>query len=343
MELDLSPRSLMQILLNDAYADLLSFINKKFTDFPDGVRNNWLIELNTSRNDLSQGNLCNVNCDLQKLIRLLVADWKLIKQYLVNNDESTSYGSIFLSYLFILKHARNVWAHQNNYTYEDVLFYGFIVQRFYRNTLPPINTLKIDQMVEFCIEEISKNTKEIQGKPDAVEQTIEVVQVSDDIEHNELVELEEDEEFEEVEGGDEEEEIEEEEVELEEKLKEVKNDLVKIAELVEKGDYCSLADMVGVSYDVEVSDGKYPNTLYITYENTHLCLGLRKLQLMFEYLAHIAAFVYFGHVVDPDMRGEYKGYEIICIPSTQETRVSFGINKAKLFCAAVPSILDKLL
>jgi hypothetical protein len=157
MEFSLTPNYLLQNLLDETRILLISLINQEFNKFPTEIQQEWKSKLGLSPITTQQTEYeVDLTCDLYEVLRLLWKDWESLKPIFFEISRRTNYGAIYRSYLFIIRFARDEWAHFNTYTYEDVLHYGFVVQRFITGFKLPFESSIIDQIIEVCLEKVSK-------------------------------------------------------------------------------------------------------------------------------------------------------------------------------------------
>ncbi len=367
-----SPQSMMTGLLGETRLALIDLLEKSQISLHD-------VCLQPS--PTSTGAVPGVDrLDLLDILNYLICEWSTVKEKLFYCDKTNGFGATYRSYIGLLKTARNEWAHRYTYSYEDVLHNCFIAQRFFRDTMAQVDISIIEQIAEASMAKMStKRDIPVSSQSDQDEEVslvseegakeeevpitipgtiVSVVQTQEDDEgeeeDNEIAvefevdDIEEDEE-EPEELGDEDEELSMEEIEdLDDKDdetdidKEFKDEIIQLSKIVETRQYQKLRRMIGFKKQPNVEEGKYPGTLYITAEGPIWgSWGPEKLRLIEDDLLWVALFAVHG-VTPKDMRGNWKGDDMICLPYADHSQVQFGRNKARMLCAAMEEISEWL-
>lgn len=107
---------------------------------------------------------------------------------------------------------------------------------------------------------------------------------------------------------------------------------------IDNKDYSKFNELMGFKSPPVVRPGTFPHTLCIAAEGPVWgSWGDFKLKLVEENLLEVFLFALSGFIPD-DMKGEWEGTELICIPSKEKARVQFGRNKARMLCASMDRI-----
>lgn len=307
------------------------------------------------------------HADIQDILQMLWKRWDDLKDNLFECHSKNGFGLRFRSYVSLMINARNEWAHNNTFSYEEVLHNCFIVQHFFQGAKIQINTSIVDQIVEACFTEtvveklssddisevfIAISEKEIEEGTFVDFGAYKVI-IDDEMDESEndcnkeeqLVEEQEKEVGEEDRGEEAEEDEQEgdsEETDAEEEESQydpiVRKQFEVLKMIIEQNAYEKLSNMMGFTNDPEVSEGIYPNTLYITAEGRIWgAFGYEKLKLIKDHLFEVAVFAAYNGIWE-HMEGEWEGNTVICLPSNSHSRVMFGRNKARMLCASMEKI-----
>ena len=358
-----SPKNMMTTLVEQTRLSLITLLRGTYSDLSQAEK---LEDLLTE---------CGIpeleQADIQDILQLIWKKWDDLKDNLFECHSRNGFGLRFRSYISLMINARNEWAHGYTFTYEEVLHNCFVVQHFFRGTKKQVDISIVDQIVDACfpetvVEKLSSYARvdligAIAEKEKIARVTLEnfdgskVVITSDFDEcdkeldkFGQEVEGQEkgiiDEEGEDLIEETEEAEIEDdsEEVNVEEEESQIDPIVLKQLEvlemIIEQNDYKKLAKMMGFKNQPEVSNGYYPDTLYLTAEGQIWgAFGYEKLKLIKDHLFYVAVFATYG-LIPQQMYGEWEGNRVICLPNNTHSRVLFGRNKARMFCASMEKI-----
>jgi len=357
-----SPKNMMTTLVEQTRLSLITLLRGTYSDLSQAEK---LEDLLTE---------CGIpeleQADIQDILQLIWKKWDDLKDNLFECHSRNGFGLRFRSYISLMINARNEWAHGYTFTYEEVLHNCFVVQHFFRGAKSQINTSIVDQIVEACffetvVEKLSSEDiadlfvaigekEDEEGTSVTSNDFVEIIddeldesenewdKVEREVEEQEKeIEVEEDEDFEEeTEEAEREEGFEETNAEEEESQIDpiVLKQLEVLEMIIEQNDYKKLAKMMGFKNQPEVSNGYYPDTLYLTAEGQIWgAFGYEKLKLIKDHLFYVAVFATYG-LIPQQMYGEWEGNRGICLPNNTHSRGLFGRNKARMFCASMEKI-----
>ena len=389
MEISPTPQILMQNLLDGTKKVIVELINLEIPNL-NLIEKKRLAETMAlpARYSFVSG-INQDDCELLKVLKYLWKDWDLLKDKIFVSNEENSFGRTTRSYISILMQARNDWAH-DTLTYEDVLHYGFVVQRLKRSIQDNSDGSFADQIIEFCIEKISeKDIKKVEESSVLTNDMDEGFKKNDkNLDQRELEVAEEVTSFEETGGGekviseeeleendkeifvsesaesnienvteaseeDKEEVIEEEPEETEEinyifEFEEIRQysgeeltEFLNLCQIIEKKEYGKLSDLLAHPRGITVQPGTFTDTLFFSDGFISFAFGVRKIELIIEYIRDISAFAVFDKI-KPSMAALYQNCAVICIPSIDKTKIMFGRNKARMISSSWKNIEEWL-
>ncbi|MHC1740137.1 MAG: Swt1 family HEPN domain-containing protein [Anaerolineaceae bacterium] len=358
MQISVSPQSLIQILLDEFKKGMVDFLNEEVENLPVEMQQDITRNLTFTKegNDGSKTRI-NDESDLYKILRILWSHWDEIKERIFTINENNGYGQTYRSYLKIIMQARNEWAHQSALTYEDVLHYGFVIQRFSRNKISKFDSSKIDQIVEVCIQKISgvddvigegapcnqdneetTLVSELKTEEDIIEDIESTIELNDPLIVEEITTAEEENE----QSGEILEDYEQNSTsEFGDDTEEIETIIQRYRKAAEEGNYEFFSELIENEDEISVLPGSYQDTLCLKENFNTFAYGYRKLQLISEYIIAVAIFAVYDFLFD-SMAGTFKGYDVICIPSNKDAQITFGRTRARMLCARMKEIIDWL-
>ncbi len=113
--------------------------------------------------------------------------------------------------------------------------------------------------------------------------------------------------------------------------------IARLQELAKAKQYSIFESIDNNPYPLTIKEGVYPDTLYIHTRYIHASFGRYKLSLAREYLPWLYLFANYYFLL-PEMKGQYYGTEVICIPSKDNAALMVGSAKAALLCKGISRI-----
>ncbi len=321
MNLLITPKILIQYILEETQKGLLVFLNSYINSFPLEGQEDLLFRIPRSYiKKTDEGIWIDSPGDVKLLLDTFWKNWDILQEKIISNEEIIIFGRVYRSYISILLQARNEWAHTTSFTYEDVIFYGLTAKRFFSSE----RTASVSSALEEIVEEsflklIPERPIEIPTQSDSSAKL-----VSEPKKEKVVVEV----------------------IPQPETIKNLKKDdnekVVDILlNIIRNEKFEDLAKLIDYPFEITLPDPKFPNTFCLSDERNTFAFGVSKFELIKENLVFVTIFALTGRTL-PTMTGEFKGNPTICLPSNSETNLQIGQVKAQMICMKMKEISDWL-
>lgn len=319
MNIQITPKILIQYILEETAKGLIIFLNTTINSFPAEVQEDLLFRI--PRSFITKG-VKGLNIDSPGDVKILLdtfwKNWDVLQEKIIPCEEVIIYGRVYRSYISILLQARNEWAHTTTFSYDDVIFYGLAARRFFSSQLTVEVSSALDEIVEEGIQKLIPG----QGKVDVPESTTtEPIKTSDVLEvmpstpkHQPVDRLQRD---------------------------DSSKALEILVNLVRDERYEDIAKIIDYPKSITLPQPKFPNTFCLSDGQTTFAFGANKFELIKKNLDYVVMFALTGETI-PIMRGEFKGNPTLCLPSNSETHLQIGQVKAQIVCMKMKEISDWL-
>ncbi|MEN6572370.1 MAG: hypothetical protein ABFD24_11045 [Anaerolineaceae bacterium] len=331
MEIETTPKILMQSLLEITKKGVISLINLDIDKYPptifDQLRTTFprSIAADAGHMQLSE------DVDLYKLLKLISINWHFMEQSFVTACDENNNGKAHRSFLELLRCGRNEDAHDKIFSYEDVLLYGFVIRRFFSEREHYFNQSMCDEIIEESFRKLSETML-----PTTVEQKKEIIPEVATVINTPNEETKPQQALVVSDGSNQDLIIQEGlfESKTQEEITDIFMDLVSD---FQKHDYDKLITLIDYPKDILVEPGIYKDTLHFSAGSISFAMGSKKLNLIKDYLLYLTVFALTGIRIDSTV-GEYEGYEVICLPSNEDPKLLIGRTRARILCSSMDEI-----
>ncbi|MBN1304907.1 MAG: hypothetical protein JXA13_10770 [Anaerolineales bacterium] len=127
-----TPYDLMRRLLNEVKLGLVKMLCEYEKYLPEDTQQKFEQNLMIGESNQSIQEFCqNEDVDIQEVLKIYYGSWRTISERLFVVNRENGYGRSLRSYISLLIQARNEYAHEKQFTFEDVVHYVMISQRLF--------------------------------------------------------------------------------------------------------------------------------------------------------------------------------------------------------------------
>lgn len=317
MNFQITPKILVQYILEETKKGLLIFLNSVINSLPAEDQEELLFRIPRSNIEKS-GNTIQIRApeDGKILLDTFWKNWDILQEKIIEPTELFIFARVYRSYISILLQARNEWAHTTSFTYEDVIFYGLTAKRFFSHTKTTSISSALEEIVEESFQRLlpEKPVELTSGENNSTRHVVEQKNIPD---------------------------IQKAEVMIKLKKNDHDNVIESLLDIVHNEKFEDLAKLVDYPVEIILPDPKFANTFCLSDGKNTFAFGSSKLELIKEMLSYVTIFAISGET-PPSMKGEFKGNPTICLPTNSETFLQIGQVKAQMICMKMREITDWL-
>lgn len=317
MDFQITPKILIQYILEETQKGLLIFLNSEINKFPSEVQEDLLFRIPRPNIEKS-GDFIRITPirDGKILLDTFWKNWDILQDKILQPEEIVILARVYRSYISVLLQARNEWAHTTSFTYEDVIFYGLTAKRFFSHKMTATISSALEEIVEECFQKLIPE-KTTEPSANATFPSIKLGEHADSLWTKQTATL----------------------VNLK---KNGHKDVVDVLlDIIHNERYEDLASLIDYPCEIFLPDPKFMNTFCLSDGQNTFAFGISKFELIKEMLVYVTVFAITGETL-PSMKGEFKGNPTICLPNNSETFLQIGRVKAQIICMKMREITNWL-
>lgn len=317
MNFQITPKILIQYILEETKKGLLIFLNSEINTFPSELQEELLYRI-PRINIRKSGNTISLIApeDGKILLDIFWKNWDILQERILQPDELLILARVYRSYVCILLQARNEWAHTTSFTFEDVIFYGLTAKRFFSHPMTTSISSALEEIVDESFQRLNpEKTVGLKTVKRTPHQSMEEQKENLDTPSFEAI-------------------------------KNLKKDdhadvIEVLLDIVRNEKYEDLAKLVGYPIEITLPSPKFANTFTLSDGRNTFAFGNSKLELIKKMLIYVIVFALTGET-SPCMKGEFKGNPTICLPTNSDAFLQIGRVKAQIICMKMQEITDWL-
>jgi len=317
MNFQITPKILIQYILEETKKGLLIFLNSDINSFPSEVQEELLFRIPRPNIEKS-GNKISITPpeDGKILLDTFWKNWDILQEKILQPDELLILARVYRSYISILLQARNEWAHTTSFTFEDVIFYGLTAKRFFSHPQTTSISSSLEEIVDESFQRLlPEKPAELTTAENIPFRSMEKQKINLNMPKIEVIKN---------------------------TKKDNHTDVIEVLlDIVRNEKYEDLAKLVDYPTEITLPDPKFANTFCLSDGRNTFAFGISKLELIKEMLAYVTVFALTGETL-PSMKGEFKGNPTICLPTNSDAFLQIGQVKAQMICMKMREISEWL-